>query len=76
MCDKKRYIFCEFNNVSLRIFMDFYYANNAYRGAGTDGSYYCRIIDYIKNEFRRRRILTPVTRSYFTKKGVQVLSFL
>ena len=56
--------------------MDFYYANNAYRGAGTDGSYYCRIMDYIKNEFRRRRILTPVTRSYITKKGVQVLSFL
>ena len=39
--------------------MDFSYANTAYNCAGTDEYHYCRIIDYIKDEFRSRRISDP-----------------
>ena len=59
MCIEKRYIFCEINNVSLRKVMDFCYTNTAYGCPGTDDCYYCRIIDYIKDEFRSRRISNP-----------------
>ena len=54
--------------------MDFYYANTAYRGAGTDRSYYCRIIrtNFGEEEFWLR-LLGHTSRG---KKGLQVLSFL
>ena len=54
--NEKHDIFCELNNVSLRKFMDFCYANTAYSCAGTDDCYCCRITDYIKDEFRSRKI--------------------
>ena len=59
MCDEKRHIFRKLNNVSLRKVMDFCYANTAYSCAGTNDCYYCRIIDYIKDEFRSRRFSDP-----------------
>ena len=45
ICNEKRYIFCELNNVSLRKVMDFCYTNTAYSYAGTDDCCYCRITD-------------------------------
>ena len=54
VCDGKRYIFRELNNVSLTKVMDFCYDNTACSCAGTDDCYYCRIVDYIKDEFRSR----------------------
>ena len=59
VCNEKRYIYLELNNVSLRKVVDFCYSNTAYSSAGTNDCYYCRIIDYIKDEFRRRRISDP-----------------
>ena len=56
VCDGKCYIFRELNNVSLTKVMDFCYDNTAYSCAGTDDCYYCRIVDYIKDEFRSRWI--------------------
>ena len=57
--NEKHDIFCELNNVSLRKFMDFCFANTAYSCAGTDDCYCCRITDYIKDEFRSRTISDP-----------------
>ena len=54
MSNEKRYIFRELNNVTLRKVMDFCYNNTAYSCTETDDCYYCRIIDYIKDEFRSR----------------------
>ena len=59
VCDKKRYIFREPDNVCLKKFLDFCYANTAYSCAGTDDCYYCRIIDNIKDEFGSRIISDP-----------------
>ena len=57
--NEKHDIFCELNNVSLRKFMNFCFANTAYSCAGTNDCYCCRITDYIKDEFGSRRISDP-----------------
>ena len=59
MSNEKRYIFRELNNVTLRKVMDFCYNNTAYSCTETDDCYYCRIIDYIKDEFRSRKNFDP-----------------
>ena len=50
--DEKRYIFQELNNVSLKRIMDSCYGITGYSCLGTDGCYYCTIIDFVKDGMR------------------------
>ena len=57
--------------------MDFSYANTAYSCAGTDEYHYCRIIDYIKDEFRSRDVVFPTFANVcYSKENVMMMCIL
>ena len=49
--DKKSKVFKELNNCSLNKILKYSYANTCGRCNGTDGCYYCTIINYVHAEF-------------------------